>query len=188
MMRIYGNREIKTLSGRDTRPTTGKVREALFNIWCDRIEGAKWLDLCAGNGTMGAEALCRGVTKVIGIEKSPSACQIIRENWQKVVTKEQSFQILRGDVIKRLKNLQGEKFDLIYFDPPYHLDIYNSVLDAIYEYRLLAKTGQIAVEYDPKKSLINQQQKFDLEQTKYYGNMALSFFGLGKNGSLTVSI
>lgn len=175
-MRIYGNREIKTLTGRDTRPTTAKVREALFHIWCDRIEGANWLDLCAGNGTMGAEALCRGVKEVIGIEKSPSACQIIRENWQKVANKEQVFKILRGDVVKRLKNLQGEKFDLIYFDPPYHLDIYNDVLEGIYEYQLLANSGQIAVEYDPKKSMISQSQQFNLLQTKYYGNIALNFY------------
>lgn len=175
-MRIYGNREIKTLPGRDTRPTTAKVREALFNIWCDRIPAANWLDLCAGNGTMGAEALCRGVKEVVGIEKSASACQIIRENWQKVAGKEQNFRILRGDVVKRLKNLQGEKFDLIYFDPPYHLDIYNAVLDAIYEYQLLADNGQIAVEYDPKKSTISQEQKFHLSQIKYYGNTAIIFF------------
>lgn len=179
-MRIYGNREIKTLTGRDTRPTTAKVREALFNIWCDRIEGASWLDLCAGNGTMGAEALCRGVKEVIGIEKSASACQIIRENWQKVARNEQVFKILRGDVVKRLKNLEGKKFDLIYFDPPYHIDIYNVVLETIYEYQLLTNTGQIAVEYDPKKSLISQQQNFHLVQTKYYGNIALNFFSINK--------
>jgi len=175
-MRIYGNREIKTLSGRDTRPTTAKVREALFNIWCDRILDATWLDLCAGNGTMGAEALCRGVKEVVGIEKSSSACQIIRENWRKVANNEQNFRVLRGDVLKRLKNLQGKKFDCIYFDPPYELDIYNTVLNLILEYELLAKNGQIAVEYDPKKSSISYKQNLDLLQTKIYGNTALNFY------------
>ena len=60
-LRIYGNRQLKTLPGQATRPTTGRVREALFNIWRGSIVGCDWLDLCAGNGVMGAEALCPGL-------------------------------------------------------------------------------------------------------------------------------
>ena len=181
-MRIYGNREIKTLSGRDTRPTTSKVREALFNIWRDRIESASWLDLCAGNGTMGAEALCRGAAKVVGIEKSTYACKIIRENWQKVSNSTQEFKILKGDVLLRLKSLIGSKFDLIYFDPPYEAEYYNQVLKTIADYQLLVpNTGQLAVEYDPKKSPLDDDNNKTLEliQTKYYGRVALNFYQMG---------
>lgn len=180
-MRIYGNREIKTLTGRDTRPTTSKVREALFNIWRDKIESASWLDLCAGNGTMGAEALCRGVKEVVGIEKSSFACKIIRQNWQKISQDSQQFKILKGDVLLRLKNLVGQQFDLIYFDPPYHHNLYNSVLDAIVKYELLVpNTGELAVEYDPKKSDLSHDhgQNLELIQTKYYGKIALNFYKL----------
>ena len=176
-MRIYGNREIKTLSGKDTRPTTSKVREALFNIWEDKIESASWLDLCAGNGTMGAEALCRGASEVIAIEKLSLACQIIRENWQKVANDNQQFKVLRGNILPRLKGLNGRKFDLIYFDPPYHCDFYNSVLNAICDYQLLrANIGEIAVEYNPKKSSIKDDNNLQLIQTKFYGNIALNFY------------
>ena len=178
-MRIYGNREIKTLLGKDTRPTTSKVREALFNIWREKIESASWLDLCAGNGTMGAEALCRGAKEVVGIEKSSFACKIIRQNWQKISQNSQQFKILKGDVLLRLKNLVGQKFDLIYFDPPYHQNLYNSVLDAIVKYELLvANTGQLAVEYDPQKSLLNDNNHENLKliQTKNYGKTALNFY------------
>jgi len=175
-MRIYGNREIKTLPGRDTRPTTSKVREAVFNIWQDRVENARWLDLCAGNGSMGAEALCRGASQAVAIEKSPRACQIIRENWQKLIKDNQEFKVLRGDVIKRLKSLKGLNFDLIYFDPPYEMDIYNSVLNGIFEYNLLAKNGQIAVEFDPKKSFLNLENHWQLLQSKSYGNSSINFY------------
>jgi 16S rRNA (guanine(966)-N(2))-methyltransferase RsmD len=176
-MRIYGNREIKTVSGKDTRPTTSKVREALFNIWQDKIVSASWLDLCAGNGTMGAEALCRGASEVIGIEKSSLGCQIIRENWQKVAQENQEFKVLRGDILYRLKGLNGRKFDLIYFDPPYYCNFYNDVLNAIYDYQLLpSNIGQIAVEYNPKKSSLNDNHSLQLIQTKYYGNIALNFY------------
>lgn len=176
-MRIYGNREIKTLSGKDTRPTTSKVREALFNIWQDKIECASWLDLCAGNGTMGAEALCRGAFEAIAIEKSSIACQIIRENWQKVASENQEFKVLRGDILHRLKGLKGLKFDLIYFDPPYYCDFYNDVLNAVYNYQLLKPNiGEIGVEYNPKRSNLKEDHNLQLIDTKFYGNVALNFY------------
>ena len=81
-LRIYGNRLIKTLPGQDTRPTSARVREVVFNIWLEKITGCRWLDLCAGSGSMGAEALCRGASSVFAIEQCPRACGIIKQNWQ----------------------------------------------------------------------------------------------------------
>ena len=179
-MRIYGNRELKTLRGRDTRPTTAKVREALFNIWQTKIVGARWLDLCAGNGSMGAEALCRGASEVIGIEKSYSACGIIKHNWQKVANSAQKFQVLRGDVRSKLKSLLGEKFDLIYFDPPYSSNLYQPVLDAIISYNLLQLEGEIAVEHDPQMWQNMPISGLELTLTKVYSHTALSFYSLSR--------
>jgi 16S rRNA (guanine966-N2)-methyltransferase len=82
MLRIYGNRALKTLPGEATRPTSARVREALFNIWQGRIVDCRWLDLCTGSGAMGAEALCRGAAEVVGIERSAEAYTVTRENWQ----------------------------------------------------------------------------------------------------------
>ncbi|AFZ46056.1 methyltransferase [Cyanobacterium stanieri PCC 7202] len=176
-MRIYGNREIKTLGGQNTRPTTSKVREAIFNIWRDKIDGCRWLDLCAGNGTMGAEALCRGAVKAVAIEKSSPACQIIRENWQKIAKDDQEIKILKGDLLKRLKNLQGQEFDLIYLDPPYHLNLYNPTLKAIFDYDLLSSQGEIAAEFDPKKSPAIITNEWQLLQEKSYGKTNVNFYG-----------
>ena len=148
-MRIYGNRQLKTLPGQATRPTPARVREALFNIWRGSISGCRWLDLCAGNGSMGAEALCRGAKVVVGIEQSGRACSIIRQNWQSLASSEQ-YQILRGDVLMRLKTLYGQHFDRIYFDPPYASDLYQPVLEAIAQYSILAPGGEMAVEHTPK--------------------------------------
>ncbi len=157
-VRIYGNREIKTLSGEATRPTSARVREALFNIWQGRVLGCRWLDLCAGSGAMGAEALCRGASAVVGIEKSAAACQIVQQNWQKVAQADQSFQVLRGDVIKQLQRMavdlpldhsdQSELeggFDFVYFDPPYASNLYHPVLNQIGNF--LRAKGEVAVEY-----------------------------------------
>jgi 16S rRNA (guanine(966)-N(2))-methyltransferase RsmD len=148
VVRIHGNRPIKTLAGQSTRPTSSRVREALFNIWQGRIEGCQWLDLCAGSGAMGAEALSRGAATVVGIEKMPKACSIIQENWTKIARPEQSIRVIRGDVRQKLDSLAGMSFDCMYFDPPYASGVYLPVLQLILDKRLLSENGEIAVEHD----------------------------------------
>jgi len=175
-MRIYGNRQLKTLPGLATRPTQAKVREAVFNIWQGSITGCRWLDLCAGIGSMGAEALCRGASQAIAIEKSGPACTIIRHNWQLVASDSQEFRVLRGDVLKRLKSLGGEQFDRIYFDPPYASDLYQPVLEAIASEQLLAPEGQLAVEHSPQGGAIELTPTLEIYQQKSYGHTAVTFF------------
>lgn len=178
-MRIYGNRLLKTLPGLATRPTTARVREALFNMWRSRVPGCHWLDLCAGNGSMGAEALCRGATKVVAIDNSGPACAIIQENWDKVARPEQSCIILRGDLRSRLPTLAGEQFGCIYFDPPYDSGLYEDSLETIATHRLLAPQGELAVEHGPAlwqpPEAIGDLQ---LVRVKSYGKSALAFYRL----------
>ncbi|MEM8778457.1 MAG: 16S rRNA (guanine(966)-N(2))-methyltransferase RsmD [Cyanobacteria bacterium P01_G01_bin.49] len=178
-MRIHGNRLIKTLPGESTRPTSAKVREALFNIWQGQIEGCRWLDLCAGNGSMGAEALCRGATKVIGIEKYGKACQIIRQNWQDIATDQQEYQVIRGDILKELNRLQGQQFDKIYFDPPYQSDLYQLTLETIISQLILGKQGEIAVENNPKFWQAIEIKNLKIFREKHYGNTNLTFYCWG---------
>lgn len=178
-LRIYGNRQLKTLSGLDTRPTPARVREAVFNIWQGEIPGCRWLDLCAGAGAMSAEALCRGAAEVVAIEKSDRACSVIRENLQKVAGSEQSFHLLRGDVVQRLKTLAGQQFDRIYFDPPYASDLYQPVLEAIAHYQLLAEGGELAVEHSPDRLPVEAVPELEICRQKVYGNTALTFYQVG---------
>lgn len=179
-MRIYGNRLLKTLPGQATRPTSARVREALFNIWQGQIEDCRWLDLCAGNGGMGAEALCRGASAAIAIEQSPRACAVIKQNWQSLTRSPQSIQILRGDVMFRLKDLIGQKFDRIYFDPPYESNLYQPVLEAITIDRLLTPDGEIAVEHNPKFWRATAISGLEICRAKVYGNTALTFYQISK--------
>jgi 16S rRNA (guanine966-N2)-methyltransferase len=175
-MRIYGNRQLKTLPGQETRPTLGRVREAVFNIWQGTIPDCRWLDLCAGTGSMGAEALCRGASFVIGIEKWAKACTIIQQNWEQVAQPEQEFDVIQGDVVGRLKTLAGQQFDRIYFDPPYESKLYKPVLEAIAQYQLLAEGGELAAEHNPKKSLPTEIPHLEICRQKVYGNTALTFY------------
>ena len=199
-MRIYGNRQLKTLPGQQTRPTASRVREALFNIWQGRVDGCRWLDVCAGSGSMGAEALCRGASRVVGIEESGQACAVIRQNWQQVIKPHQQFQVMRGDAIAKIRALSGKiQFDRIYFDPPYASDLYSPVLAAIAgmdvtnrsstnprstdnnstnktRLPLLAADGEMAVEHAPNVSPMETVGILVVYRQKVYGNSALSFY------------
>lgn len=181
-LRIYGNRLIKTLPGGDTRPTPSRVRQALFNIWQGEIEGCRWLDLCSGSGSMGAEALCRGASLVVGIEQSGRAAAVVTENWQKVAKSDQQFRLLRGDLLQKLPTLRGQTFDRIYFDPPYASNLYEPVLEAIAQYALLATDGEIAVEHGGDRfsaaalaTLLPRIAPLVPCREKIYGNTALLF-------------
>ncbi|BAZ70376.1 putative methyltransferase [Fischerella sp. NIES-4106] len=177
-LRIYGNRSLKTLPGKDTRPTSARVREAIFNIWQGTIEGCRWLDLCAGTGSMGAEALCRGATSAIAIEQSSRACAIIQQNWQQVAKEQQQWKVLRGDVVQLLPKLAGQQFNRIYFDPPYASQVYQPVLEAIASYQLLDSHGEIAVEHSCQNTppII---PGLEICHQKIYGNTAVTFYTTG---------
>jgi 16S rRNA (guanine(966)-N(2))-methyltransferase RsmD len=180
-LRIYGNRLVKTLSGQQTRPTAARVREALFNIWQGAIVGCHWLDLCAGAGSMSAEALCRGADTVVAIEQSGRACQLIRENLAKYAREEQQFYVYRADVLKQLPKLGARQYDRIYFDPPYHGELYSGVLDAIARYDLLAADGELAVEHDPNRPPMATVSHLKICRQKVYGNCAITFYRLETN-------
>jgi len=186
-IRIYGNRAIATLPGDRTRPTPARVREALFNIWQGRIVGARWLDICAGSGAMGAEALCRGAASAVAIEKLGRACRIIEANWQKVKQDDQSIEVLRGEALRGLSDLEGEQFDAVYFDPPYASALYEPVLAAIARFDLLAEGGEVAVEHardrrdfiDAPGAIERANEPIEFlscHRTKTYGQTAVSFF------------
>jgi 16S rRNA (guanine966-N2)-methyltransferase len=183
MIRIYGNRAIKTLPGLATRPTSARVRQALFNIWQGRVSGCRWLDLCTGSGAMGAEALCRGAATVVGIEQAGDAYNVTRTNWQQLAQPEQTVSLFRGDVVKQLSRLHGQAFDLIYFDPPYDSELYGPVLDRIVALSLLTPTGEIAVEYRPLSWSATEIPGLDLRRQKHYGTTHLAFYSLASGAA-----
>ena len=179
-VRIYGNREIKTLPGAATRPTSSRVREALFNIWQGRVRDCRWLDLCAGSGAIGAEALCRGAAVVLGIEQSGAACQVVQDNWQKVAKPEQQFKIVRAEVTRQVAQLRQQiqagtcqPFDCVYFDPPYASNLYDAVLAQIVE--CLSDRAEVAVEYSEQWWTPQAPAGLEIVKEKRYGSTQLLF-------------
>ena len=180
-LRIYGHRQLKTLPGNDTRPTSSRVRAAIFNIWQGSITNCRWLDVCTGSGAMGAEALCRGAKQVIGIEKSPRACNVIQQNWQKVADYQQQWQVIRGDILQKLTQLEGQQFDRIYFDPPYASGLYQPVLEAIAHYQLLETQGEIAVEHTSQGWVAPAVANWEICREKVYGSTGITFYRYGES-------
>ncbi len=187
-IRIYGNRAIKTLPGLDCRPTSARVRQALFNVWQGQIQGCRWLDLCTGSGAMAAEALCRGAAVVLGIEESPIASKLIRDNCQRLVTGDSHFRLINGRVQKFLPTLAGQKFDRIYCDPPYKSNLYQRILSAIEEHQLLAPGGKIALEHGSDRDLSQELTTLSLQvcRHKVYGSIALTFYTYQQQAPSTI--
>ena len=176
-IRVYGNRPLKTLSGQATRPTSSRVRESTFNIWRDRVEGCRWLDLCAGVGSMGAEALCRGAAEVVGIERSPQAYRVVQENWNHLVGKAQHFEVFKGDVRRILAKLEkSQAFDCIYFDPPYDSELYVPILSLVEQFKLLAADGELAAEHAVRQTLPESIGRLQVCDHREYGHTGLTFY------------
>ena len=169
-LRIVGGkfrgRLLKAPKSNDTRPTTSMLREAFFNICAGHIEGARFLDLYAGSGAMGIEAISRGAIFATCIEQSASAVKCIQENVV-LLGLEPEVQILRADVSKALPRLLSP-YDLIYIDPPYHHEA-EQVLQLIAQHRLLAPRGELFLEqrFDAKAGFSNSP--FELLESRRYG-------------------
>ncbi len=133
---------LKTVPGQDTRPTTDRIKETLFNILNPELVGARFLDLFAGSGAIGIEALSRGSASACFVDSSRAACEVIRANLAFTHMTEEA-EVICADVFKALARLSaGAPFDLIFMDPPYHRDLEKQVLSC------LAKEGQGCLDED----------------------------------------
>ena len=173
----YKGRRLKTLDGLQVRPTSDRLRERVFNVLAPRIVGARFLDLCAGSGALGIEALSRGAESVAFIENNRRAHQLIGDNLAHCGIADHT-RVINRDALTALKYLEGrgEPFDLIYFDPPYEAELYSPVLWLLAKSQLLAAEGWLLVEHrklTPLQESYDNLQRFrELPQ----GETQLSFY------------
>jgi 16S rRNA (guanine(966)-N(2))-methyltransferase RsmD len=162
------------------RPTARRLREALFELLADRIEGARFLDLCAGSGAVGIEALSRGASHVTFVDHSPKICSFIASNLILCGVFEDQAEVLTSDAIRFLRRSAregGPKWDIAFFDPPYRAD-YEAVLDLFGASRLLRRGGRgvlVAEHYcenDLKDAIGRLRRWHRLRQ----GDSCLSFY------------
>lgn len=139
---------LKTVPGMDTRPTTDRIKETLFNILQPQLLDCRFLDLFSGSGGIGIEALSRGASYAVFVEKNPKACSCIRENLSFTKLAD-SGKLLSMDVLQALRSLEGgESFDCIFMDPPYRQDLEQQVLAYLADSSLVDEHTLIIVEAD----------------------------------------
>ena len=185
-MRVIGGRakgrRLKVPKGRTLRPTADRVKEALFNILPHDLSGLKVLDLFAGTGNLSVEALSRGASEAILVDASREAGKAIRENLRALGFSGRSrlwqLPVLRSI---RLLSRRGEKFDLIFLDPPYERDWVGQVLRAIAQEGLLRETGILVAEHSVREKVEGHYGPLALQDQRRYGTSRLSFFGLSQS-------
>ncbi len=166
----YKNREIKTPKGEKTRPTSSKVRGSVFDILQNHIENASFLDLFAGSGAMGLEALSRGAASSTFIEVDRAAADCIRKNLSHLGLSQNLFQQEASTAIKRLIKM-GSTFDIIYIDPPYAMEI-TPFLETLSP--LLAKEGILLLEQSKRATV--SPKTLTLYDQRHFGDTTLLFF------------
>lgn len=139
---------LKTIPGNETRPTTDRIKETLFNILQPEIPGCRFLDLFSGSGAIGIEALSRGADYAVFVEKNPKACACIRENLSFTKLSE-GGKLLNMDVLQALRSMEGQAaFDCIFMDPPYNNELERQVLEYLQDSSLADEDTLIIVEAD----------------------------------------
>lgn len=180
-MRVIGGaakgRRLSTLQTMALRPTPDRVREALFNIVGSRIEEAAVLDLFAGSGAIGLEALSRGAREVVWVEQHEAACRLIEKNLRTCGLHAQAS-VRRADVRQALPALKaaGKRFDLIFLDPPYQSSLVEETLRQLGDGALLNADGQVVAEHFFKRELREQYGHLRRTRVARFGNVALSFY------------
>jgi 16S rRNA (guanine966-N2)-methyltransferase len=157
------------------RPTEGRVREALFSIWSDRLAGARVLDLFAGSGVVGLEALGRGALSAIAVDHGLQAVKTLEANAGKLG--EGLLEIRRLTLPEGLARLPPGAFDLVYADPPYNFAAYGELLEAIAP--LLAADAEVAVEHSSRRELPIEAGPLTRVDVRRYGESAISFYRRG---------
>lgn len=174
---LKGHR-LKAPKGRELRPTSDRVKEALFNILPRDLSGFRVLDLFAGTGNLSVEALSRGATEAVLIDASRQAGKAIRENLRALGYADKS-RVWIAPALRSARILfrRGEKFDLIFADPPYEKGWVQKILRAIAQEELLREAGILVVEHSVREKVEENYGPVALRDQRRYGTTLLSFFG-----------
>lgn len=170
---VLRGRRIKTKRGLSTRPLLSSVRKSLFDILGDRIQQEKFLDLYAGSGAVGIEALSRGAREVSFVEIDSQCIKLIRENLFRchVLSKAKVYQ---GNVLQIIFSLlEKESFSFVFVSPPYFKNLQNKTLDIIQN--ITGYQGEIIIQHSPLEKINLKRQDISLIKEKRYGDTCLSF-------------
>jgi 16S rRNA (guanine966-N2)-methyltransferase len=182
----YGSRPLRSRRGMDIRPTSDRLRETLFNVLTagnpGALEGSVWLDLFAGTGAVGIEALSRGAAQVYFADSSPAAAELIRNNLLSLdITS--GFKIFQGDLSQALWRMQREHVaaDIVFLDPPYRMkDAYGEVLRGLVDSSLVWAMSVVIAEHEKKFDPGDEFGPLRRFRRLAQGDAALSFYRTGR--------
>jgi len=174
----FRGRNLKSPPSLQVRPTSDRLRETLFNVIAGRVPESRFLDLCAGSGAVGIEALSRGAAHATFVDRSRRSCQLIEANLELCHVPEEQRDIYCSEVTEFLKQTSSqttERWDVIFFDPPYkqpHLPI----LEILGSSKLLNDDGLLVVEHHHKTDLPEVTGSLRRTRVLKQGDSSLSFY------------
>ncbi len=183
----YRGRVLKSPPSLQIRPTSDRMRETLFNVLAPRIEGARLLDLCAGTGAIGIEALSRDASFVTFVDRAHKMCALVEANLDLCGVPEEQTEVIKSDAAEYLRRtVEGEgkdwrggteAWDIVFYDPPYATD-YLPVLQtlAAHTAKLLREGGLIVVEHHHKNKLPDERGGIRRRRILKQSDSALSFY------------
>ena len=170
--------KLVSLGSADIRPTLDRVKESFFNQVGPGLEGLTFLDLFAGSGSIGIEALSRGAEAVVFIEPNSEANRIILQNLEKCKITTDRWDLLKYTALKALKTLHKLNFDLVYLDPPFSDGLYEPTLLGLSSSGILRQDTLVVVEHFHKTVLHKNYDRLKFYKNRRLGDSCLSFFRL----------
>ncbi len=188
-LRLIGGKKLQSPNNTRTRPTTLRVREAIFNILNNRVEDSNWLDLFSGTGSISCEAYNHGARKIIAIEKNINNSKICLKNLlslQDIENRKNDIDVICKDVLNwtkpnyernlssKIMDLNKLKFDFVYLDPPYDVNFHELVLNQIFNCNFLKKESTVICEHSPNLN-IKKSNLWETIDVRDYGQSRLTF-------------
>jgi 16S rRNA (guanine(966)-N(2))-methyltransferase RsmD len=179
-LRVIGGaargRRLKMVPGQGTRPITDRVKESLFNILSDDVAGAAFLDLFAGTGSVGIEALSRGAARAVFVESDRTALKVIADNLAHTGLGGRA-QVVRGDVFQYLAGPRREAFDMVYIAPPQYAGLWQRTLELLDQHPgWLNPDGVAIAQIHPAEFKALALTHLRLDDERKYGNTLLAFY------------
>ncbi|MBP3964536.1 16S rRNA (guanine(966)-N(2))-methyltransferase RsmD [Paenibacillus lignilyticus] len=180
-------RTLKAVPGKNTRPTTDKVKEAIFSMIGPFFDGGFVLDLFAGTGGLGIESLSRGMDRAVFVDLDGGSIEVIKQNVQAAGVAEQA-EIYRTEAVRAVKALakRGLKFELVFLDPPYRMKEMDSLMNELAERDLLGTDATIVVEHDADHVYPETMEVFRQIRHSKYGDTAVTIYRYEKATEPTV--
>jgi len=188
-LRLIGGKRLQSPNNIYTRPTTLRVREAIFNILNKKVENSNWLDLFSGTGAISCEAYNHGARKIIAIEKDKNNSKICLKNLlslQDIVNRKNDIDVICKDVLNwtkpnyerylssKIMDFDKLKFDFVYLDPPYDVNFHELVLNQIFNCNFLKKDSIVICEHSPNLH-IKKSNLWETMDVRDYGQSRLTF-------------